>query len=172
MGDAQLYERWMAGDRHAGQDLARRHYGDLVRWLVRSGFRDYEDLAQSTWMTAQRSGTFSGTGSFEAWLRKIAESLARDRSRAAASRLPHDGDLVEELREASKASPSRVLQQVEIVEAVEDISHDGTRDTARWMIAGLSASEVAAETGVGVKTVLSRWRLAKARIRARLGCAA
>ena len=84
MGEAEkekLIERSRAGDINAFGELVRENQGWLRGWL-RSQLRDWtaaDDLAQDALVTAfKKIKQFRGEGSFEAWLRSIANNHFRN----------------------------------------------------------------------------------------------
>lgn len=72
------------GSTSAGEELVRRHYEPLVRYLQRL-IRDEhaaEELHQQTWLSvldhADKFDSGSGSGGFKAWLFRIATNKAND----------------------------------------------------------------------------------------------
>src|SRR3978361_473000 len=82
--DADLIERWTAGDTRAATQLVGRHSQALARFAARSGERDgIEELVQDTFVRAFASlDSFRGESSLRTWLFTIARRLLLDRRRA------------------------------------------------------------------------------------------
>jgi len=88
VSDETLALRLLEGDESAGDELARRHCGALVRYLQRLVHSDHlaEELHQQTWISAlehlDRFDPSSSAGGFKAWLYRIATNKAHDHWRA------------------------------------------------------------------------------------------
>lgn len=87
--DAQLLERWRAGDRAAGQALTRRHYASVLRFFELNASSAAEDLVQATFMACvERAADVRDAEAFRGYLMGIARrqlalhlrGLSRDRS--------------------------------------------------------------------------------------------
>jgi RNA polymerase sigma-70 factor (ECF subfamily) len=82
--DEKLVERMRAGSNPAGEELVRRYYQPLVRYLQRLCGNDQlaEELHQQTWLSVlehlPRFDPASGSGGFKAWLFRIATNKAND----------------------------------------------------------------------------------------------
>jgi RNA polymerase sigma-70 factor (ECF subfamily) len=83
LGDEVLFSRLRDGDSVAGDELVRRHYEPLLRYLQRlTGSQAGEELLQQTWMSvlehaAKFDPNLSG-GGFKSWLFRIATNKAND----------------------------------------------------------------------------------------------
>ena len=88
VSDEKLMERMRAGSGPAGEELVRRYYQPLVRYLQRLCGNDQlaEELHQQTWLSVlehlPRFDPSSGSGGFKAWLFRIATNKANDHWRA------------------------------------------------------------------------------------------
>lgn len=82
--DAELIERWKAGDSRAATLIVTRHADALARFAVSSGERiDIEELVQDTFVRAFSSiDSFRGESSLRTWLFTIERRLMLDRRRA------------------------------------------------------------------------------------------
>jgi RNA polymerase sigma-70 factor, ECF subfamily len=86
--DEMLIRRLRNGDRQAGEQLVRRHYQPLIRYLQRLAGDDHlaEELHQQTWLSVlEHLGKFDvtgGAGGFKAWLFRIATNKANDHWRS------------------------------------------------------------------------------------------
>lgn len=75
--DLALAERWSAGDMGAGDQLVRRHFGVVFRFLRRRVGDDAEDVSQRTFEAILGEGRrYRGEGSFRAYLLGIARNQA------------------------------------------------------------------------------------------------
>jgi len=83
LGDEVLFGRLRDGDSAAGDELVRRYYEPLLRYLQRlTGSQAGEELLQQTWMSvlehaAKFDPNLSG-GGFKSWLFRIATNKAND----------------------------------------------------------------------------------------------
>jgi RNA polymerase sigma-70 factor (ECF subfamily) len=82
--DADLVERWKAGDQRAAAELVDRHASALARFASSCGARDeIEELVQDTFVRAFSSlEGFRWESSFRTWLFTIERRLLMDRRRA------------------------------------------------------------------------------------------
>lgn len=160
MADAQLYQRWMDGDGDAGDELVRRHYSQLHRWL-RGRTPSVDDVAQAAWMAASKGG-YTGAGSFGGWLRRLASTAARDAARAE-RRQCHDM-----LELDDRTSASRRVLRTEVVEALDDLSQRFRQPIESWA-EGERVEDIASATEASPWTVRSRIKIATQRLRERLG---
>jgi RNA polymerase sigma-70 factor, ECF subfamily len=82
--DAELIERWKAGDSRAATQIVGRHSQALARFAASSGERDgIEELVQDTFVRAFSSlDSFRGESSLRTWLFTIERRLMLDRRRA------------------------------------------------------------------------------------------
>jgi len=84
ISDEALVERLRQGEAPAGDELVRRHYPALIRYLHRlTGSQGAADeLHQQTWMSVlehlRRFDASGASGAFRAWLFRIATNKAND----------------------------------------------------------------------------------------------
>lgn len=89
VSDEQLMRQAKEGDREALSALFSRYQGPLYNFFLRSCGRvdDAEDLAMETLLRVFRHAEhFSGTGSFRAWIYRLAVNVSHDRARRAKRR--------------------------------------------------------------------------------------
>jgi len=120
--EAALVSRAREGDRSAQEELVRRTYGMVYRFLL-ARLRDEDwaaDLTQETFMRATRSlGSFRGNASFRTWLLAIATNQLRNGIRSRERKREVDLDRAEGSRlevgnreiEAEEASELRRVQR-------------------------------------------------------------
>lgn len=149
----------MQADRTAGGELVNRHHATLLRWITaHAGKKNARDLVQTTWLLAQRSNAFTGRGSFQGWLQAIARSQMMRPERRGAWLTP-----------ATPTSAMRRVLRQQVIDAIDELTTDEQREAARlaW-VAGFSAREISAQSGVKLETIRSRLKLALAKLRAYL----
>lgn len=74
--DIELLTAWREGDTRAGNELFRRHYSAVHRFLANKVDDDVEDVLQRTFeICATSSDRFAGRSSFRAYLLGIARNL-------------------------------------------------------------------------------------------------
>ncbi|MCM2270086.1 MAG: sigma-70 family RNA polymerase sigma factor [Thermoanaerobaculia bacterium] len=157
-----LVRRAAAGDGAAFDQLAARHWHDLVR-LARAVAADFdaEDLAQETLTRAwSRLATLRRPESFVPWLRRM---LIRDAVRAGRRRRSAAAT-VDERHEAPASAPVATAR-LEVAEALRALS---PRQRAVFFLAevdGLSTAETAAALGLAPATVRVHKLLAQRRLR-------
>jgi RNA polymerase sigma-70 factor, ECF subfamily len=87
--DEELVALLRDGSTSAGEELVRRHYEPLMRYLQRIAGSDHvaEELHQQTWLSVldhlTKFETSAGGGGFKAWLFRIATNKANDHWRSA-----------------------------------------------------------------------------------------
>jgi RNA polymerase sigma-70 factor (ECF subfamily) len=87
--DEQLVSLLRDGSTSAGEELVRRYYEPLMRYLQRIAGSDHvaEELHQQTWLSVldhlAKFEKNSGGGGFKAWLFRIATNKANDHWRSA-----------------------------------------------------------------------------------------
>lgn len=88
--DAELIERWKAGDQRAATELVRRHAQALARFAASCGARsEIDEVVQDTFVRAFGSlDGFRGDSSFRTWLFSIERRLLMDRRRSEKRRPP------------------------------------------------------------------------------------
>ncbi|MFL5298483.1 MAG: RNA polymerase sigma factor [Phenylobacterium sp.] len=175
--DAELLRAHGAGDPQAFARLYDRYDRPgflFIRRLLGAAHADAaEDLHQETWIAVARSaGSFDARRSgFPAWFFTIARHKVWDYFRRqkvavlataaqddAAMRVPDPG--LSPLEQVQSRERAR-----EIVNAVEALPLEQRGALVLFAEAGLSLEEIGEVTGVGVETVKSRLRYARAKLR-------
>jgi RNA polymerase sigma-70 factor (ECF subfamily) len=83
LGDEILFSRLRGGDSAAGDELVKRYYEPLLRYLQRlTGSQAGDELLQQTWLSvldhADKFDPGLAGGGFKAWLFRIATNKAND----------------------------------------------------------------------------------------------
>lgn len=145
------------------EDVYRNTYADLVRYLHRKVWDEERarDLAQETFARALDSAQPANP---RAWLFRVASNLARDEARLVVRRRRHLTLLVSEVDAPQPPDPLERLEQETREQharaALEQLSERDREALLLWD-AGMSYTEIAAQTGLAlgaVGTTLARAR--------------
>jgi RNA polymerase sigma factor (sigma-70 family) len=163
--DAELFDRWSAGDREAGDRLLRRHFPTVYKFLRNKVAGGVEDLIQATFLACvQAKARFRRESSFRAFLLGLArlELFAHYRRTHRDERI--DGG-VTALRDLG-ASPTAALVQREeqrvLLEAMCRIPLDLQIVLELFYWERLTSAELGVVLDIPAPTVRSRLRRAKA----------
>jgi RNA polymerase sigma-70 factor, ECF subfamily len=140
-------------------EIYRTTYADLVRYLHRKVW-DAErarDLAQETFARAlQGAANGSTPDNARAWLFRIAANLATDEARTEVRRRRHLTLLKVEQDDVAESDPIETMEREARGQAaraaLEQLS-DRDRETLLLWDAGLSYTEIAAQTGLAVGAI-------------------
>ena len=167
--DLVWVQRCLAGDRSAFEPLMRKYQRPLFNVAARllGNHDDALDAAQNAFVKAyEHLSSFDQRQRFFSWLYQI---LRNDCLNALRSRRP-SGPLPEDL--AASGSPADAVEQAERRAAVQTALLALTEDQREVVLlrhfTELSYEEIAASTGVPVKTVKSRLFTARQRLAALL----
>lgn len=178
--DAELVERWQAGDSKAFESLVRRHQGRVYRLLLRMlGSREEaEDVTQEAFLSLHRHGhRFRRESRFSTFLYRVATNAALNRRRTLGRKRSREDELA--TRQAAgddlpsaPAGPEDSAQagQVErrIQEALLELSPDLRAAVVLYDIEGQSYREIAKVLEIPEGTVKSRIHRARSALRAAL----
>jgi RNA polymerase sigma-70 factor (ECF subfamily) len=179
--DRELLDAARHGDREALEAFFERHQDRVLRFGLKMcrDTEDARDVAQETLLAAARSlATFREASSPSTWLYTIARRFcikARRRSKYAPRTIVSaDGegrDAVEQLA-AGDGRPDKQLDDRRLADAiqsaVERLDPKYREVLVLRDVEGLSATEVAEITGIGVDAVKSRLHRARLQVRDRL----
>lgn len=145
---AALAERARQGDKPALAELCAEFYPRVLKFMhYRVGPRFAEDLASEVFLKAVRAiGTQSG--SFPAWLFRIAANVVTDHHRASATR--REASMTEGAlaSAASRDQPAAaVARKLDIARALEQLTDDQRELVTLKFIEGLSNAEIGEITG-------------------------
>lgn len=171
--DEQLVRAVRDGDGQAGDELVRRHYQPLMRYLRRLGGSDHmaEELHQQTWVSVlDHLGRFdpASTGSFKAWLFRIATNKANDhwRSQGRDKAAKNGLRLVTE-QEAPQASfrLEGSEQQQKLLKAIDALPENQKQVLLMRYYSGLKFVEIAKAIGCPLNTALGRMHKAMLKLK-------
>jgi RNA polymerase sigma-70 factor (ECF subfamily) len=174
--DAQLIERYRAGDADAAEALVRAHQHEIFRLAlsILDDPAEADEAAQDAFVAALNAlDRYRGEAAFSTWLYRIAVNVCRGRLRQRRSR--------ERLRDAL----TNVLRLAGAPPRPEDAAFQQERDSALWQAIraldekhrlplvlfyyhDLPTAEIAQVLGISEGTVHSRLHTARQRLRARL----
>ena len=170
--DAELLERWRAGDDAAGEVLLERHFESLHRFFSAKLDEGAEDLVQTTLLRCVQSrDRFAQRSSFRTYLFTVARNALIDRLRVAA-RSPQALDFavvsLVDLRTSPSVAASRSEEHAALIAALRSLPLEIqiTVELTYWE--GLNATEVAEVTEVTPGTVRSRLTRARQALREQL----
>lgn len=154
----KLIERSQAGDVDAFGELVRANQGWLRGWL-RGQLRDWtaaDDLAQDAFVTAfKKMKHFRGDGSFEAWLRAIANNHFRNYIRKRREEYIGGSEELQYLlvcdEGESAQSPENILAALR--ECLAKVKGPGRRLIEERYINGKSVREISKQEDTGYSTM-------------------
>jgi len=178
--DADLVQRWQAGDEAAFAELIKRHESRVFRLLYRMmGSReDAEDLTQETFLSLHRHGhRFRAEAKFSTFVYRVAANAALNRrrslgrGRARIEKLKHRQLAGDDLP-SSPRDPEDSTLGVELSEhvkvALDELSPSLRMPVVLYDIEGLAYGEIAKILGIAEGTVKSRIHRARGALREHL----
>jgi RNA polymerase sigma-70 factor (ECF subfamily) len=170
--DAELMQRWRAGDLTAFEALVRRWQQPMARLLFRLVGRagPVPDLCQEVFLRLYRAGPrYREAGTFSAWLYRIALNVARD----AARRAHHTPRALEAADAADPGGPADAACQHRetvrlVAEAVAALPEPLRVVLVLHHYECLNFEEIARLTGTPASTLKSRFAVALKHLRSRL----
>ncbi len=171
--DEALVARFQEGELNAGEELARRYYQPLMRYLQRLTGQETlaEELHQQTWLSAlDHLDKFEPgrPGGFKAWIFRIATNKATDHWRSAGrERAARTG-----LRLVSDDPTPDASERLEITEqqarlkkAIEELPEAQRQVVLLRYYSGLKFVEIARLLGCPLNTALGRMHKATIKLR-------
>lgn len=173
MADAMLVARLRDGNAAAGEALARRYAGALLRYLHRlSGSAQLaEDLHQQTWVSVMEHldrFDLGASGGFKAWLYRIATNKANDYWRSAGRERAARQSLRLFADEAVPDQSQRLMEterQMELQQAIDALPDSQKQVLLMRYYSGLKFTQIAAALGCPLNTALGRMHKAMIRLR-------
>jgi len=158
-GTAELLARARAGERDAFTELVERHHQELVRisYAITGDLDAARDSAQLAWIKAwQRLPSLREPDRLRAWLIAIAANEARQHIRAARRRRVRE---ITPIDTETGAPETGHADRLDLATALARLDPPDRQLLAMRYLAGLTADEIAAQTGrspSGTRTRLSR----------------
>jgi RNA polymerase sigma-70 factor (ECF subfamily) len=176
VGDEQLIQSVMQGDRDALATLVARHHRPLLGYLYRllGGNRLLaEDLVQETFMRVLQQENYEPGRPFKPWLYAIATNLARDHFRSANARHTFSSDDAElqDLFDPAPGPEERAVMSEQgraVSAALAQLGEEYRIALILRFYNGLSLQEIAETLNVPLGTVKSRLSVGTQRLRQRL----
>jgi RNA polymerase sigma-70 factor (ECF subfamily) len=173
VADEALLARMRGGDIAAGEELVRRHYPPLIRYLQRLTASEAlaEELHQQTWLSVlEHLDKFeaSGGGGFKAWLFRIATNKANDHWRSAGrEKAAKDGLrlVTDETLPAADHRLESTEQQRKLAAAIRQLPEIHRRVLLLRYYSGLKFIEIAQVVGCPLNTALGRMHKAMLKLR-------
>jgi RNA polymerase sigma-70 factor (ECF subfamily) len=181
LADAELMQRFGAGDDEAFRQLVRRHEPGLLNYFWRQCFDRAlaEDCAQEVFLRLVRHrGSWKPTAKFTTYLYRIARNLWIDRYRSRKAAPPTgslhtrvgegDGELVDTISAPVRRPEERAHDEelnVRIREAVESLTPEQRSVFVLAETKGLKYRDIAEVLDIPVGTVKSRMHAAVTRLR-------
>jgi RNA polymerase sigma-70 factor (ECF subfamily) len=167
-----LQEAGMAGLPHGSVQLAERHRGEIMRYLVRllGDAHEAEDVCQETFLRAHRAvGRLAPDANSRAWLYRIATNTARDASRRRARRTARSVDADPDGIPGADPSPEAREQLRAVARAVEALPPRQRGALMLRQFHGLGYAEIAATLGGNEAAARANVYQAIRKLRAALG---
>ncbi len=168
--DADLIQRWRAGDESGFEEIVRRWEPSLARFLSRlASESQVPDLLQEVFLRLHRAGpVYKENGHFSTWLFQIALNVSRDarRRERPAQPLPDDGP-ASESETPHKRSEYRELASI-LAESITELAPELREVLALRHDRGMKFEEMSRMLGVPASTLKSRFSKALLYLRQRL----
>jgi RNA polymerase sigma factor (sigma-70 family) len=163
--DAELFDRWAAGDREAGDRLLRRHFPTVFKFLRNKVTSGVEDVIQATFLACvQAKDRFRRESSFRAFLLGLArlELFGYYRRTHRDERIDGGVTALRDLGESPTAALVQREEQRVLLEAMRRIPIDLQIVLELFYWEKLNSTELGVVLDIPAPTVRSRLRRAKA----------
>jgi RNA polymerase sigma-70 factor (ECF subfamily) len=175
VSDELLLQRLRDGAPSAGEELVKRYFRPLMRYLQRLTRDDHlaEELHQQTWMSVldnleKFNPQASNPGGFKAWLFRIATNKANDHWRGAArGKAAHQGVrlVTEETTPPADVRLEGQEEQDKLRRAIEQLPESQRQVLMLRYYSNLKFVEIAQLLGCPLNTALGRMHKAVIRLR-------
>ncbi len=168
--DADLIQRWRAGDESGFEAIVRRWEPALIRFLSRlTSESQVSDLLQEVFLRLHRAGpVYNENGHFSTWLFQIALNVSRDARRRVRPLQP----LPDEGPPAEGETPQKRCERVEmsaiLAQTIAELPPELREVLALRHDRGMKFEEMSRLLGVPASTLKSRFSKALIRLRERL----
>ena len=167
----EIIKRCLAGDRKAQYQLYRDHVQILYHTVIRmtGNKSDADDLVQNSFIKIFKSlKNFSGQGSFQGWLKRIAINETLDMIRkkqkmkiVPMEHIPEDGSTEDALELVSVNSET-------IHQAIKNLPHGCRLVFSLYLLEGYSHKEVAGMLNISESTSKTQYKRAKSILKSSL----
>jgi RNA polymerase sigma-70 factor (ECF subfamily) len=170
LSDETLFSRFLKGDISAFENLYSRYRESLYTYLLRSSgnHAEADDIYQDAWYRVIHASVPFSTGSFKAYIFKIARNLQIDNHRRSHLHLVGDNEQIEAVADSTPSMErqmdgedcgERLLGEVAVLPMEQRDAFLLKEES------GLSLEQIAAMLNVGRETIKSRLRYAMKRLR-------
>lgn len=172
--DDTLLARWRHGDASAGSRLIARHFTAVARVFRYKADDALDDLVQQTFLTCiERRDVVVAGGGLRPFLLGVAYNLLKRHFERKFGPRGRVDPMTTSMRDLDGGSPSSVValasEQATLVAALRELPLDQQLALELFYWEDLSAPQIAEVLGIPEGTVRSRLRLARERLRERLG---
>ena len=163
--DAELLERWRAGDKAAGEQLFERHFDAVARFFRNKVTHGIDDLIQRTFLACVESrDKFRGDSSFRTYLFGVAHNVLGNHYRSKkrhGDKIDFGVTSVHDLGPSPSVIVAKHREQRMLLEALRRIPLDHQVVLELYYWEKLTAAEVGSVVGVPEGTARTRIRRAK-----------
>ena len=159
--DLELFEMWKSGDAQAGQELVRRHFDGVYRFVRNKVSEGAEDLAQQAFLACvEGRHRFRGEGSFRAFVFGAAKNLVYHHweKQARGREVPLPELSIYDLAPSPASGLARRQDERLLVRALRRIPLEFQIAIELYYMEGLKSREVAEILEIPHATVRSRLR--------------
>jgi RNA polymerase sigma-70 factor, ECF subfamily len=177
LSDERLVERLRAGDSAAGDELVRRYYRPLIRYLYRLCGNEQlaEELHQQTWLSVlehvAKFDATAGSGGFKAWVFRIATNKANDHWRSHGREKAAKSGLRLVTDQVAPAAGQRLEaseQELELQQAIEQLPANQREVLLLRYYGNLKFVQIAELVGCPLNTALGRMHKAMLKLKSLL----
>jgi len=163
--DLALLQRWVAGDRRAGDRLVRRYYLEVTRFFMNAvGDQERRDLTNETFKRLCTAiDRFQRSASFRSFLYGIARNVLNEFLRKRYRQREHEGEFDPQkstIEDAGQTTPSRLISALVrregMVQCLRELPVDDKQLLELYYWHGMTAKEVGKVFGIPEETVRTR----------------
>jgi RNA polymerase sigma factor (sigma-70 family) len=163
--DYVLLERWVAGDRRAGDRLVKRYYMQIARYFMNAvGDNERRELTQETFsQLCTAISQYSGEASFRSYLFGIARNVLYQHLRRQYRRREFETDFdpsAHSVVDAGQTTPSRLISELVrrevLLQCLRELPVEAKQMLELYYWHGLTADELGVTYGIPAATVRTR----------------